>query len=101
MSTTQPTKTFAFGGNLINGCECPALAAEMDPTGIGDEHIPGLLEAAEMYDGIVQQKQEDREGVVGEDIAKDAWIEMMRNKVQENSAMMSSAEEVAKYHGWI
>ena len=101
MSQSQSQTTFAYGVNNHDGCECPALAAGMDPCGTGDNHIPGLLEAAERYDSFVQANESGFKGTVGEEVAKDAWMEMLRQAKQNDKVEQTAAEEVAAYHDWI
>lgn len=101
MSETQTPERFAYGANELNGCSCPAMAAGMNPSASGEGHIPGLLEAAEQYDILLENQRGEYDGIIIKEIAKGAWIDMMRNKLFEDTPEMEAAEEVAKYHGWI
>ena len=101
MSQSQSQTTFAYGGNEIEGCFCPAMAAGMNPCGVGDNHTPGLLEAAEHYDALIQEKEGGYQGTVGEEIAKSAWLQMLRNADEDEMFSETAAEKVAKELNWL
>lgn len=100
MSANHSPKKFAFGENERDGCECPALAAGMNPVESGDDHIPGLLGAAEWYDGIVGDGNVGWMGVVSEKEARDAWMQVIEES-ESKAEIHQAAKEVAAYHDWL
>lgn len=100
MSATQHNKNFdfAFGENERHGCQCPALAAGLNPV---TDDTPGLLEAAEWYDNVANEYNKGWTGVVSEEEAKKYWLEMLESARSENNIAADVAEEIAEYHDWI
>ncbi len=101
MSETQSPTTFAFGQNKVNGCKCPALAADMDPGGTDAEMVPGLLEVVSLYDDLMIDSRDVLDGTVGEEIAKEVWKDVMVNHTEEGTSQRIAAEKVAMAHEWI
>ncbi len=100
MSQTQTQSKFAYGANNLGSCSCPAVEAGMTPTATSpDEHIPGLLKAAEQYDAILSEEVGGWDGLVPEEVAKDAWLAMIENCREETTE--EAAKEVAIELGWM
>lgn len=101
MTETQTPSDFAYGQNHVDDCHCPAITAGFSPTGTRKEdHIPGLLEAAEHYDSILSNRSGMRIGIVDEATAQEAWIEMLENALNQDWQRKHAALKVALELGW-
>lgn len=100
MSEAQ-NRQFAFGSNKIDNCACPALTAGMHPE--NNVRYPGILEAAEWYDEIISDYHgvTGFEGIVDENVAKDAWIEMIEQALERGTFEAQAAIDVAVELSWI
>lgn len=103
MSASPKNKdVFAFGANEFKFCKCPAMSVGKDPAGMGDSHVPGLLGAAEKYDDLLQEQKDDYEGLVMEEEAREAWIEMIEWAIEgRDKNTFEAALQVAVELGWV
>lgn len=77
------------------------MTAGFNPDGTGVDHVPGLLEAAEWYDGLVADATCEMKGTISEPFAKEKWLEMMNEMEELDPEAYSAAEDVAAYLDWI
>jgi hypothetical protein len=95
-ATTEPHGDYAYGGNYIQHCECPAVAAGFDP-----EYSAGMLKAAEAYDDAAADLTGNWEGVVDTVTAKEAWMAMLEDARRQNLEYANAAHRVAESLGWL
>lgn len=101
MSQTESDREFAFGRNGVDNCACPAITAGMNPCGSGADHYPGLVEAAEWYDSIMKKQESSVKGTISEDVAKDAWVQVIQKAIEQDLFEAQAAIEVAIELGWV
>lgn len=89
-----PDGGFAYGKNRVAGCGCPAVRAGYD----GNLLDLPMGAVVEIYDQILVEKQDDEEGIVDEDTAKEAWNEAIRRTAREDATRQARA--VADELGW-
>lgn len=89
-------KKFAFDGDTVEGCECPAVAAGYEP--MNDES----LTVASLYDSAVYQLDFDSPNrIISEEQAKKAWFEAMETvKEGYKERHFEIAQEIAEELGW-
>ena len=94
-------RAFAFGKTETDDCLCPAATAGFDP---GDDNS---TDAAEWYDDLLRGRTGDALGTVGEETARDVWLEVVeildgyRDKDPFYEPDYLAAREVAIELGWI
>lgn len=96
----QTPEKFAFGCNETHNCTCPALAAGLNPEGVGDEHVPGVLEAAEQYDSKAQMLKSGYQGTLPEPKTKEAWLAAI-DDMEPGSEEHKQAVKVANTLEWM
>ena len=92
------TRQFAYGQNEVSGCECPLVAAGLDPDVNGPRQS-----LAGRFDLFAQNKTDVRDsvGVVDEATAKDVWADIVQFlRSSGNSEELDYATEVADELGW-
>lgn len=111
-------KQYAFGKDVVNGCECPAVAAGYSPSD-RDE----TAEIAEWYDAKVEDLGHDPRIVtrttdygvpitspyepIPEAHAKEAWLAMIDemekrlNAIGRGEDKLKTAREIADELGWL
>jgi len=96
---SEETRQFAFGCNEVDECTCPAVTAGFNPV---EGNIPGVMETAGRYDRILSGRRENHysKGVVGEDVAKEAWIEVLESAMANEDYVRKTALDIAVKLGW-
>jgi hypothetical protein len=99
MSSNTEERQFAFGENSRDGCPCP-----MNAVGKNLEVGPNLA-IAERYDGIVGDRLGIGWGKVSENIAREAWLEVIEQydnrMARGDREKREIAREVAAELGWL
>jgi len=96
-TTTGNTDKFAYGRNEKEDCVCPAVAAGFHP---GGEDKAGMLDAAEYYDNIIQNRMGGYSGVAEQTVAKESWMQMTEQAFNRDYHHKYAALEVAVELGW-
>jgi len=95
---SEQTRQFAFGCNEVNECTCPAVTAGFNPV---EENTPGLMETAGRYDRILIRRSKNySKGVVSEDVAREAWIEVLESAMANEDYVRKTALDIAVELGW-
>jgi hypothetical protein len=64
-------------------------------------NTPGLMETAGRYDRILSRRSENySKGVVGEDVAREAWIEVLESAMANEDYVRQTALDIAVELGW-
>jgi len=93
---TVSDSVFAFGRNVHNECECPAIAAGRDPQKDKD-----VFDVSIEYDSIVTAGQNKSVGIIDERQAKSAWLGAIRVfESHANHEQADVAKEIAEELGW-
>lgn len=99
MSSNTEDRQFAFGENSRDGCPCPLNAVGKNP------EISPNIEVAETYDEIVGEMLGIGWGKAPEDVAKEAWLEVIEHYeevgVEEHPVYREVARETAAELGWL
>lgn len=90
MSEADAPERFAYGDNQIDGCPCPVLATGREMTGM-------LIDIAERYDQMAQDRFEDHEGTVPFETAKELWQETV-DQLREDRDRHRELSEDWEYH---
>lgn len=106
MSETQDRK-FAYGSNTHDDCPCPAVVAGYKP---GEEKVPTLI--AGQYDVEIKQQTPSDQGIVDEQVAKEAWYtaieyyeqkaeqERYKSDIRNHEKVAKVGREIARELGW-
>jgi len=96
-NTNDSDREFAYGGNVVDGCECPAVAAGRDP--VESRSLVGNVVTE--YDILMSDKcrtWNSEAGIVEEQDAKKVWLEMADGLEYAEEARV--AYEIARDLGW-
>ena len=91
-------RAFAFGGNVVEGCDCPAVAAGFHPARDQD-----VLEVATAYDSVIMawNDNEQSSGIIDEQQAKSSWLGIIQMfECHRNHKQAEVAKEIAKELDW-
>lgn len=103
MSSMNPTPNeFAYGSNNYDGCACPAVATGRNPIShhMEEDDYPGLLDVTEHYDMILENRVGEFQGVVDDEVARDAWREAIESAIDRGLRGRFTAVEIAVELGW-
>ena len=83
---------FAFGGNCVDSCECPARSAGYNMEG-------WVEDVAAQYDIVASSRRETITGTMSEKSAKKCWLDAIDNLG--NNRARIKGKEIAKELGWL